>query len=688
MMTLDPVFRKVLYDEVIKRWRVETGVDIWESNTGEKIPKKHFSTSKNDNGSPISKDKIQKIQQDASLGNPNWIPASVRNVILNNQKVLKYIESEISFRPKNGTLKQKIERYNGYIFFQYIDPKVNPRQGEHKPACPIQYLNSYAIYCGYENFEDFIKRVQSSEINNSQREIQNKHLSSTEPINSIKGAGSDDEYFFEIPNHFYGVYEGTFIRPEKPTKKSNGKFSRLVLLLSPNKKVYVKTTHSIATDHSFSKKYYQGICTRKNEHTMHLSFSMVDNNSQKFEFVFVFHIFNEQHELKFDKYLKGIYAGSDPTTYMPVAGRMLMKQEKDWNDLSNNGAKAEGEVLKTFLDTKGYFPRDLTTKEILGLYKKRDADNKMIVKDFFTSEKAYVENITVALKHNIDEALLSVVADQYIIYSLYSKGNKIICSRAKISPLGEVVIYGSSQKYVGSLHITNGNNLLILANSQRAPVDALCYLLQIDLSQEGKNRNYFNGVRIMAAGNNSEKKPFAGRVIFMRDKHETSVRKKINFEEIYLFPESQTQKNKQSKFRKHQPGIFNLLFGTENNIVKTLSFDREANDFVRDIDYGFLFYQMSNYYANQSDTINLSTKDRHDRVLINLYYAILHGYDNVLELMNNNRIAGILNGNDNKYNQDVPYVFIDEIGSEPHLRFNEKAIDALKSRLLKNSINK
>lgn len=416
---------------------------------------------------------------------------------------------------------------------------------------------------------------------------------------------------FKTLSSFAGLYVGYFIRPRgiQETTEPEEKISKLTLLLCPDYEAYARSTHSESAKLKKNKLKYHYIGQWKIVHnSIHVNFSNTAD-TLKYEFLLAFDIETRREE--FNKYLKGIYAGT-AVIKKPNAGRMILHQEKKWRSIKSGLSKRE--IVKWYLSSKETKPSELRDKEAIDLL------NNEVYLQFFTKDTRYTENISIIEKYTIDTVAFLNLYGSYSVYFITDDAKYIRRALCKITKLGKVHLNGSYEsrdvrvftQYEGDGKIIDTDNLYIDLLDIKEKKDNVFYILKIG-STPGKNK-YFNGIRLRSFSEEDEHKPIATRIVFYRENNKELYKPTKAFDKISLFPISEEESQELRQFEQAHPELKQFLMGVENNIIKTFSFKRR---FKREIDYAETFSVMAKHYAGKGDF---------DKTMRNLKYATLHGY--------------------------------------------------------------
>lgn len=531
-------------------------------------------------------------------------------------------------------------------------------------------LDAYSVFVGKNNFIDFVSQCSVAEdIKQQQLQLLEQPVKQ-EPIELIKSTGIVEEKY-DVPQHLYGIYEGYFLRPPS----EGGKLSQLSVCICEDNTVFVKTNRSHEVNEE--KGYYDGECFLPNFSTLNLVFSIsapvmkdiskgiIDSSiNGQYLFIFVLDISqrvdpNSFYILK-DAILKGIYAGSDPITKQPVAGRLFLKQVKGFD-----GSERLDKIKDRFLKSSKYKVKDLEPEETNTKLTEKE------VNDFFFHEKRYVENIKTIEHYAIPSGKYDSIVGDFSIYSLHSSGKYINRGIMRIDDFGKVVVNGSGGKktikhFDGNIKILSDGIAVIEIHwndreKQGSEGEYIIYYL-IKIDEKKPKEVYFNGVKIMAT-TEGKRKPFSGRVVLAREGNGFFTADKP-LEKIELFPNTIEKLEVLNNFKQTHKGLFKFLIGFENNIVKSFQRDRINDDFVKDIDYGEAFEILAKHYAFQSDVNSCA---------LFLHYAQLHGNENILFLIEENEEY------DNVRNEILRHTETYSVGKHKFRKFDMDYIEFVKS---------
>jgi hypothetical protein len=658
--------RSVLSELVIQKWRKDTG------NLTSTPSKSVFLTTK-DKGQP------KKIDTNTSaFTKTNW---SIRDCLLNNFQVLTYIFEKEIFRGANQ--EEKVAKYNGLKFYQFIYLDTSN-------DCPIGYLDTYSIYIGYKDFQDFVQKC--ADIPELESKKQQSYL---EDELKIKDKNKKFDSFrkhtrnYNLPEHFLGFYKGYFLKPRIPDGKDNiNRFSELTLLITDTGSVFVRT-HSLGSNEEHASSYYEGISFSTNDfQTLHLDLNVSDREGNNYELFFVFDTFSRKVKNRFKEYpvLRGIYGGSDITSQKPVAGRMIILPQKTWNELYEQFGN-RSEIISNFINGDEFLPLD-TIENIINIfdYTKPSKSNNFI-RDFFTIEDRYIEDINFVDQFKRSPRSYELIQGDYSLFSLDSDYNNIKRTIVRITKIGEVQIKGSrvSNDFTKTFHgyaslLRNDILSIVINNNYHIPnaenKDVISYLFKIFSQTSGYEVDLSNGVRIMPSADDSHS-AFASRVLLLKqddgfyDKNEFG--QKLNLEDD--FHKDECYKLWENEFgpRKTET-IISLLQGFENNIIKTFSSKRKKNGYIKDINYKLNYLNLAKYHASKE-------RPDIDEVIINLYYSYQHG--------NYNLYTALFEGDGHECFKSI--IDTPAFGDAITIEINDKKVEFIKeeiARIKSKSLNK
>ncbi len=352
----------------------------------------------------------------------NYGSNSLSKKMQEDTNVKAYLDQDLRFDKQTDKIVFNHKQYSDNIK-PIRSKKGNPYNNRNNHTIPEHYVNAYIIFseiCQVKDimkaFRDFINSLEDP-LKSAQLELNNQKETSAQksPNNQENNTDNQPINNLEIPPHFYGIYEGYFIRPKEEAK--SGSISRLYLLINTDKHVFMRTT-GIENSNKSENNYYDGKIKRNNQDSISLYFNPPQN--KKDEFLFVFDI--SKRKVQTDKYLKGIYAGTNPAfNHMPVAGRMILYQIEtiqDPNLVSN--------IKDKFLTNKKYKPSDLKDEYVVNnLFKRKDINSSRThFYEFFTQEQRYIEDSNLIEKYKRSSQDLQFYKGDYSIYSLRSKGNR------------------------------------------------------------------------------------------------------------------------------------------------------------------------------------------------------------------------------------------------------------------------
>lgn len=646
-----------LYSAIAENLRIRV-IKEWEKTTGQKEQdsiKANYLTDKS-NGLP-------KKEENKS----EW---SIRDCILNNDKVKVYMNKSSGFR--GSDLNEKLQKYNGYKFYQFV---YLGSTGD----CPLSYLNTYAIFIGYDDFVDFLNSQKDQFIDDFSAQL--------EEVDKGKESKKINVSSYKVANHLLGYYIGYFISPKKPTPKHNpNPFLKLTLLICDDDSVYVRTNH-LENSNDFKKKFYEGQAIRTNEDTLKLKFTIIDKDNDLYEFSFIFDIQAKRTKEVFEeKYvLKGIYAGEDILTKKPVAGRLIISQKKTWDRLKEENS-TRADTIRTFLEKEEYRPEVIEGKNLLDLFfEKTETSNE--IREFFTTEERFMEDINSIKQYIRSPSIYNGLAGEYSIYALNSSSTEIKRRVLQISPLGEVTIFRKvkldnfRKKFHGWATVLTHEVLSIVVNTvigdkEIEDDENISFLLKLNIKSTENTFKLINGVRIMISSDTTHM-PFAGRVVLIKEE-EGFYKNEDYIDTIKPFEPklSENEKIQLDKFRNiHNGGVYSLLLGFDNNLVKTFGPKREKIGYARDIKYKENYYILARYHAR------LKTNGDYELTVINLFYSFLHGKLELSKLLNKEYPENI-HEDFKDFIQDPLYEkAISFEGPDKMIVFDETAIDKIKISL-------
>lgn len=577
----------------------------------------------------------------------------------------------------NYGLKRKFNVRKLYLYYKSSlnsngDIEVNPT-----------YFKIYSQYLGYNTSKDLLDYI-SDEKNYEFNEEFKKFVS--EFTSKKKLSIKQPSEISRIDDHFFGVYEGYFLRAKDKFNSNIDRISKLYLFITEVKhdknkyKIYIRTTNT----NTFNDSCYKGYIEKKNETTIQIK-TFLDKQEGQYELMFVFDISSRKIVTQYFN-LKGVYSGSDPTTEKPIAGRIILfkielgKIKISQNEFLNNSSYTPEDVsdntaLEIFNQGQNIF-NDNLNMEISSSVEEYQKNLKYLsIKKYFTIEDRYTEQISIIDKYHINKEEISRIVGNYSIYSLHTTKSYITKGRLTVNQFGNVEIIGASitgtskklesRKYFGRIEYISNDIYSIIAYETKTR-HILSYLLKGDMltneiqTNQEDNRLLLNGVRLLVT-TTGDKKPLAGRVILLKESD--SITNKIDHEKIPLFPKSEVEKTLQTEFFKDdfqtKAFIFNFLFGPENNIISAF---KSNNFIVKTIDYDKCFLTYSNKLV-ETDV---------NKCLLYLYYAKLNG---LIKLSNIKLEFG------NKF--DIIKNYITELNDDDfEIDFN---IDALKININSNN---
>jgi len=631
-MRVLPEIKKILYERCMKKWEDKTN----QNEKQFRFQRKYYLSCKL-NGTPG----LRKI------GNKENI-ITVRDCMLMDPDVASFVIAENKFKDTNPTEPNKtISTYDGYQFYQIIAPK----KGKYSYVeCPIQYLDSYSIFIDnkFKDFANLVDKIDDCDANIrlKQQKIIKEFEQAEKNRSSLKLPKNER---LIVNKHFCGTYESYYLAPEIDYINK----ASFLICYAPYKdkdfKVYARTINIESSNQDFKVMYYEGRCRSPNSEALNIHFYPLNNQERKYEFLATFDISDKK--IKFNGYLKGIYAGSDPTNgNKPVAGRMILHQIESWNEFIHDKLDDIETLRDIFLNDEKYKPRVLSDDDVFTLFKVR-LNKRAHFKDFFTNETRYIENAGIVNKYKTSkEEFLHVVGD-YSAYSLDSDGEYINRGILRINSVLQAEFKGfafgmkdeqipkspHAKLYKGWAEMLSHEVLSIIVYSEHEKSEIIHYLLKVN-SITAENRNvYINGVRIMTTATHKHK-PFAARVVFFREDDFCQDGKKFfdlqpHSLQIPIFPKLPYELEELNLFKSEHPYLLNFLRGFENNLIKSLNPERIQQGFHKNINYGEIYFLLAKKEIVLSSSRKYSIENDR-KTLLYLYYAQIHGCNEMNILRN------------------------------------------------------
>ncbi len=196
--------------------------------------------------------------------------------------------------------------------------------------------------------------------------------------------------------------------------------------------------------------------------------------------------------------------------------------------------------------------------------------------------------------------------------------------------------------------------------------EMIFYMLKLNNVNSNGQYELINGLRIMTTLDGNHK-PFSGRVVFLREDPPFYNREDI-YQAIKLFDdlEGDSENARQlTLFKQLRNGaIYNLLVGFENNIVKTFGLGREKVGYQHNINYADNFFYLAKFHAKNK------TDGTFEEAIINLYYSLLHGKENLKRLIEVDQDFEVF--------REDPFVKKTVTFKGPLIEFNELEIEKIK----------
>lgn len=466
-----------------------------------------------------------------------------------------------------------------------------------------RYLEVYLKFIQCTSFDSFINTREFEEaIRSRQQEL---------VVKFSRGLVSPDENV--TPSLYFGVFEGFYLRPVVD-KRHGDSLLKLYLLIcpGPDYKVTVKTS-TVDTP-------YFGNHSRPNNSVVCIEFGL---ENQSIGFSFILETDLTPHESTFLGYLRGVYAGQDPISRKPAAGRIFLKQIKTWEQVM---IEAENDSVEDyFVNSKKYGPSSFSSDRAFHILKPDDLDDEVLL-SFFKDENEFMENTAVIENLVFNKPNFINLVGSYSVYSLRSNGETIDISPAMITEYGHIFLNGSTDSkgkvkvFEGQVYMIGGNKVYFLNRLNSDNENCAFYMLQVDASSQNIG-NYFHGVRIIQSDSNSYP-PVACRVIFQKQAFQDSYYPEKFMDQIPLHPSTPKESMKRLAFIKNHEPIYQYLSVPENNLLITPSAGRIPS--IGQLPFYEASYIAAKYFA-----------DNGNRKKAKLYIqkAIKQGYSDYGELL-------------------------------------------------------